>query len=68
MHDARNNLEVSNRAMERSRKELRDAEGLVLAARQVPSLRFSYYFRQTLNSKPETLTPYLKPETLDPGP
>ena len=36
VHDARNNLEVSNRAMERSRKELRDAEGLVLAARQVP--------------------------------
>ena len=34
VHDARNNLEVSNRAMERARKELRDAEGLVLAARQ----------------------------------
>ena len=34
VHDARNNLEVANRAMERSRKELRDAEGLVLAARQ----------------------------------
>lgn len=34
VHDARNNLEVANRAMERARKELRDAEGLVLAARQ----------------------------------
>ena len=35
VHDARNNLEVANRAMERARKELQDAEGLVLAARQV---------------------------------
>jgi len=34
VHDARNNLEVANRAQERARKELRDAEGLVLAARQ----------------------------------
>jgi len=34
VHDARNNLEVANRAMERARKELQDAEGLVLAARQ----------------------------------
>lgn len=35
VHDARNNLEVANRAMERARKELKDAEGLVMAARQV---------------------------------
>jgi len=34
VHDARNNLEVANRAMERARKELKDAEGLVMAARQ----------------------------------
>eukprot|EP00287_Rhodomonas_sp_CCMP768_P014088 CAMPEP_0196759478 /NCGR_PEP_ID=MMETSP1091-20130531/104720_1 /TAXON_ID=302021 /ORGANISM="Rhodomonas sp., Strain CCMP768" /LENGTH=643 /DNA_ID=CAMNT_0042108329 /DNA_START=414 /DNA_END=2345 /DNA_ORIENTATION=- len=34
VHDARNNLEVANRAMERARRELKDAEGLVMAARQ----------------------------------
>ena len=35
VHDARNNLEVANRGMERARKELSDAENLVMAARSV---------------------------------
>jgi hypothetical protein len=35
VRDARNNLEVSNRGIERARKELIDAENLVMAARQV---------------------------------
>ena len=35
VRDARNNLEVANRGMERARKELIDAENLVMAARQV---------------------------------
>lgn len=35
VHDARNNLEVANRGMERARKELIDAENLVMAARSV---------------------------------
>ena len=39
VHDARNNLEVANRGMERARKELRDAENLVMAARSVSSER-----------------------------
>jgi hypothetical protein len=37
-HDARNNLEVANRGMERARKELIDAENLVMAARTVSRL------------------------------
>ena len=35
VRDARNNLEVANRGIERARKELIDAENLVMAARQV---------------------------------
>lgn len=35
VHDARNNLEVANRGMERARRELTDAENLVMAARSV---------------------------------
>jgi hypothetical protein len=50
-HDARNNLEVANRGMERARKELIDAENLVMAARTVsqsltiPVFSIMNYFR-----------------------
>jgi hypothetical protein len=38
VRDARNNLEVANRGIERARKELIDAENLVMAARQVSTV------------------------------
>lgn len=44
VRDARNNLEVANRGIERARKELIDAENLVMAARQVshPCMRINH--------------------------
>jgi hypothetical protein len=66
VHDARNNLEVANRGMERARKELSDAENLVMAARSVRLLEPLHYILPFFSSSPFS-HPFFERKNLSPS-